>query len=414
MQTYYVLFTFATLVTSIILFQGLEASAVEIVTIVLGFLTICAGITLLQLSKIDPDDLTDKEGAGIDRNTTLLIRASRSQIGHEKGMATGVEDPGIDSIRGGLGVIGSIVRARSSRRIHASADEYHRMADEHGSTRNGAGGLNTLGKGDLERYELHDRPMVYSSASPPSNTHLTLPTFSTHMPQKRDTAISFASGSEAPHGHHGRRSDTAESGKAFSPTQAGSGGGILLSPTSSSQGKVQHTEEHAQNHVTPYLRNIVETTSTSTKEPDDGSGNTIRVVGPRGRRDEGIAYPHVKQMWNESQDSFSAASSGNVAVAPSPIYPSPGKDFTDMRQHEYVGGDDSTTASDSSRSSSPVIVRRKAASAGVFSMGGAKHLTKSRHGEGQPNEDDEDEAEELLSPIMRDAQTFANSNARRK
>lgn len=34
--TYYVLFTFATLVTSIILFQGLDSTPIQIVTIVLG------------------------------------------------------------------------------------------------------------------------------------------------------------------------------------------------------------------------------------------------------------------------------------------------------------------------------------------------------------------------------------------
>ncbi|PWN33794.1 DUF803-domain-containing protein, partial [Meira miltonrushii] len=198
--TYYVLFTFATLVTSIILFQGLDASAVQIVTIVLGFLTICAGITLLQLSKIDPEELVDKESYGLDRSSTFLIRASRSHIAHEKGHASGVEDPGIDTVRGGLGVIGSIMRARSSRRIHASADEYQEMSDEHGSRmQNSMHGLNTMNKRDLERYELHDRPMPNS----PSMQHnQTLPAIHLQMPAKRDTAISFASGSEDPHGHH--------------------------------------------------------------------------------------------------------------------------------------------------------------------------------------------------------------------
>lgn len=149
--TYYVLFTFCTLVSSIVLFQGLDASPIAIVTIVLGFLTICSGITLLQLSKIDPEDLVEKSGGTLDRKSTMLLKASRSHLGHgEKDQLSMYEDPGVDTIRGGLGVVGSMIRARSSRRIasgiHASSDAYrHRSyhSDEHGM-------LNTRGKDDLE------------------------------------------------------------------------------------------------------------------------------------------------------------------------------------------------------------------------------------------------------------------------
>ncbi|KAG0222905.1 hypothetical protein BGW42_006248 [Actinomortierella wolfii] len=49
--TYYVTFTSTTIVTSAILSQGFNASAVAIITVVLGFLVICAGILLLQTSK---------------------------------------------------------------------------------------------------------------------------------------------------------------------------------------------------------------------------------------------------------------------------------------------------------------------------------------------------------------------------
>lgn len=251
--TYYVLFTFCTLVTSIILFQGLDASPVQIVTLVLGFLTICAGITLLQISKIDPDELAaDKDEVGIDRSTTLLIRASRSHISHEKGSTTAIEDPGVDTVRGGLGVIGSIVRARSMRKMHhASSDEYRRMADEHG----GMQSLNTLGKSDLNRYELHDRPMPLSPTLAQSGQQLNLPHLRLNMPQKRDTTISFVSGSAEPHGHHGNLAEASSSSTMLNPAgmdgrpsstfhrhdsgggRAGSsGGGILMSPTSSNVG----------------------------------------------------------------------------------------------------------------------------------------------------------------------------------
>jgi drug/metabolite transporter (DMT)-like permease len=48
---YYVIFTSATLVASVILFQGFSASASSIMTVVMGFLVICAGVVLLQTSK---------------------------------------------------------------------------------------------------------------------------------------------------------------------------------------------------------------------------------------------------------------------------------------------------------------------------------------------------------------------------
>ncbi|PWN42601.1 DUF803-domain-containing protein [Ceraceosorus guamensis] len=192
--TYYVIFTFCTLVTSIVLYQGLDADAIAIVTIVLGFLTICAGISLLQLSKIDPEDLTNKDGTPLDRETTLLIRASRSMVsrhGGEKGSqfgTQGLDDPGVDAVRGGMGVVGSLIRARSARKLHASADAY---ADEDGM-------LNTSSRRDLERYELHDAPVRRGTNQAPG--HYTMPALG--MPAKRDTAISFAEGSENPHGHH--------------------------------------------------------------------------------------------------------------------------------------------------------------------------------------------------------------------
>ncbi|KAI7823599.1 magnesium transporter NIPA-domain-containing protein [Gamsiella multidivaricata] len=48
---YYVFFTSATLVASVILFQGFSASASSIMTVVMGFFVICAGVVLLQTSK---------------------------------------------------------------------------------------------------------------------------------------------------------------------------------------------------------------------------------------------------------------------------------------------------------------------------------------------------------------------------
>ncbi|EJF67189.1 hypothetical protein DICSQDRAFT_46933 [Dichomitus squalens LYAD-421 SS1] len=51
--------TFCTLVTSVILYQGLKASASQIITIVLAFAVICTGIIILQMTKVDPRQLTN-------------------------------------------------------------------------------------------------------------------------------------------------------------------------------------------------------------------------------------------------------------------------------------------------------------------------------------------------------------------
>ncbi|KAG0260843.1 hypothetical protein BG011_001596 [Mortierella polycephala] len=48
---YYVFFTSATLVASVILFQGFSASPSSIITVVMGFFVICAGVVLLQTSR---------------------------------------------------------------------------------------------------------------------------------------------------------------------------------------------------------------------------------------------------------------------------------------------------------------------------------------------------------------------------
>lgn len=137
------MFTFSTLVTSIILFQGLKAPAADIITLVLGckpfdqfrcfrlkyvprnsyadafwgellVLVICCGITLLQMSKVDPIDLT-----GLDSKSAVFLAADK-EVDNESGLDA--EEPGVDGLRGFGGVIGSIHRnALIARRSNASS-----------------------------------------------------------------------------------------------------------------------------------------------------------------------------------------------------------------------------------------------------------------------------------------------------
>jgi len=72
--TYYVTFTFCTLVTSVILYKGLKAPGSQIMTIVLAFAVICTGIFILQMSKVDPRKLNF-----VDGHTTLLLEAAKQE-----------------------------------------------------------------------------------------------------------------------------------------------------------------------------------------------------------------------------------------------------------------------------------------------------------------------------------------------
>jgi hypothetical protein len=144
---YFCFFSSATLITSFILYKGLKASAVTLITMVLGFLVICLGITLLQMSKVDPKVLTK-----LDRRSTMLLEAGRHPIeSEEKGEVTALEDPGMDALRGGFGAVGSIIRARSVSRRMSSASSY--QGGKRWPYDSNGGLLSTHGLGNLQRYQ---------------------------------------------------------------------------------------------------------------------------------------------------------------------------------------------------------------------------------------------------------------------
>uniref|UniRef100_A0A8H8CNS9 DUF803-domain-containing protein n=1 Tax=Psilocybe cubensis TaxID=181762 RepID=A0A8H8CNS9_PSICU len=183
--TYYVVFTFFSMVTTIVLFQGLEASPTQIITLVMGFLVICLGITILQMSKVDPEKLSNK----LDRRSTMLLRAASVHTDHmdEKGGMSAYEDPGMDALRGSFGTVGSIIRARTVKRMsqrmsHQSGGSHLRMRppgaaapyDATTSWMSSAG----LGPGDslnrrhgesmiggMQRHQLYDAPVPRDDAS---------------------------------------------------------------------------------------------------------------------------------------------------------------------------------------------------------------------------------------------------------
>lgn len=74
---YYVFFTSATLVASVILFQGFSASAGAIMTVVMGFFVICAGVVLLQTSK----SAAHSEAMKRSKSNQSLRSENRDEIG---------------------------------------------------------------------------------------------------------------------------------------------------------------------------------------------------------------------------------------------------------------------------------------------------------------------------------------------
>ncbi|KAI1102209.1 DUF803-domain-containing protein [Jackrogersella minutella] len=113
--TYYVYFTSTTIITSAVLFQGFNGTASEIVTVVMGFLTICAGVVLLQLSKSAKDVPDAAVFAGdLDQIHTI---AEQEQPETE---------PKADAIRGAA----AIVRRISQARLRMEHEEFRRLREE--------------------------------------------------------------------------------------------------------------------------------------------------------------------------------------------------------------------------------------------------------------------------------------------
>lgn len=113
--TYYVMFTSSTIVTSAILFRGFKGTATSIVTVVMGFLVICSGVVLLQLSK----SAKDVPDAAIFAGDLDQIRTIAEQEQPET-------EPKADAIRGAA----AIVRKFSTARQKMEMEELKRLQEE--------------------------------------------------------------------------------------------------------------------------------------------------------------------------------------------------------------------------------------------------------------------------------------------
>ncbi|KAK4126514.1 DUF803-domain-containing protein [Parathielavia appendiculata] len=113
--TYYVYFTTTTIISSAILFRGFKGTPTSIITVVNGFLTICAGVVLLQLSR-SAKDVPDAAvfAGGLDQIQTIAEQPQPET------------EPKADAIRG----TAAIVRRLSSARQKMELEELRRLREE--------------------------------------------------------------------------------------------------------------------------------------------------------------------------------------------------------------------------------------------------------------------------------------------
>lgn len=114
--TYYVYFTSTTIITSAVLFKGFKGTAVSIVTVVFGFLTICSGVVLLQLSK----SAKDVPDAAVLSGDLDQIRTVAEQEQPET-------EPKADALRGAAAIVR---RLSSAKQQKMEMEELKRLHEE--------------------------------------------------------------------------------------------------------------------------------------------------------------------------------------------------------------------------------------------------------------------------------------------
>ncbi|GMK56854.1 hypothetical protein CspeluHIS016_0306940 [Cutaneotrichosporon spelunceum] len=278
---YFCYFTSATMITSFILYKGLKAPALDLVTMVLAFLVTCLGITLLQMSKVDPKSLS-----GLDRRTTMLLAASKHGTeAEEKGDPRAAEEPGMDALRGGFGAAGSIIRARSVSRRMSNASSAGFGAPRH----------NTQGLAHLPRYQLSDNPMPdeeHIAMSPQTTGRASALKFD---PEDTVHQYAYTEGGQRGTGHSDAFHTTRQSSGI---TTSSSGSAFSLPPVREGVASVSPTSEKSIQYPDPYLHATTHKTERKTSFSQFFMGMTstsliddqVRGGGPRGVRD----YPHIR------------------------------------------------------------------------------------------------------------------------
>lgn len=126
----------------------------------MGFLVICFGITILQMSKVDPKKLNK-----LDRRATLLLQAAQNRVeavDEKGGLPLEEQEPGIDALRGTFGTVGSIIRARTRRMSQNSQNSAHARLRPPGAAApydSSSTILNIFPNAEVTRHQLYDPPV---------------------------------------------------------------------------------------------------------------------------------------------------------------------------------------------------------------------------------------------------------------
>lgn len=185
--TYYVYFTSATIITSAILFRGFKGTPQQIVTIVMGFLVICSGVILLQLSK----SAKDVPDTAVFTGDLDQVRTVAEQEEHES-------EPKADSIRGAA----MIIRSMSKGRLRREAEEAQRIQQDR---------LQPIGENETVEWDgLRRRTTIRSPEAPPTivrskTTHY--PLGMSHFPDDEETDTETDKERPDHHPHAGLFSD---------------------------------------------------------------------------------------------------------------------------------------------------------------------------------------------------------------
>ena len=156
--TYYVFFTSSTIVTSAVLFQGFKGTPIQIITVIMGFLTICSGVVLLQLSK----SAKDVPDAAVFKGDLDQVRTVAEQEEPEY-------EPRADAIRGGSAILRSLSTARSHRELQ----EAKRIKEEH---------MQVIGEGEAVEFDgIRRRKTIVDPNRPPTRSG-TIVTRTVHPP----------------------------------------------------------------------------------------------------------------------------------------------------------------------------------------------------------------------------------------
>ncbi|KAF1945861.1 DUF803-domain-containing protein [Clathrospora elynae] len=156
--TYYVFFTSATIVTSAVLFQGFKGTPLQIVTVIMGFLQICSGVVLLQLSK-SAKDVPD----------SAVFKGDLDQVRTVAEMEEPEYEPRADTLRGGAAILRSLSKARS----HKEFAEAKKIQEEH---------MQPIGEGEQVEFDGLRRRKTVLDPHRPLTRSATVNTKTIHPP----------------------------------------------------------------------------------------------------------------------------------------------------------------------------------------------------------------------------------------